>query len=148
MAEEKERLKVQQERLSDLQKQLHEEQMSVLSKCRSKIVNQNTTEKQRQLERLIEDLESDDSTEIAVKQAEQDLLNHYAQLIRHKLQIETLLAPEDKIENDPLSEHSMLLRQQKKVSTEIEKVCTNTLLSFYPNKFLFNKRCRTTSSLS
>lgn len=93
-------------------------------------MHQNTTVKQRQLERLIEDLESDHSGEIAVKQAEQNLLNHYAQLIRHKLQIEKLLTQESKLEDGPLSEHSILLKQQKQLSTEIEKVYNVTIHFF------------------
>lgn len=112
----------------DLQKQLHEEQFNILSECRNKIAHQNTAEKQRQLEKLIEELECDNGAEIAVKQAEQDLLNHYAQLIRHKLQIEKLLTQEGQIQSGPLSEHSMLLKQKKQLSTDLEKVQKNFIL--------------------
>lgn len=110
------------ERLLELQKQLHEEEVNILTECRSRIVQQNTAEKQRKLERLIEELQSNVGIDVEVKQAEQDVLNHYAQLMRHKLQIEKLLMQETSMENAASQQHVLLLEQQDKLSEEIEKV--------------------------
>lgn len=102
---------------------MHEETLDNLIRSKHRITVQNAKEKQKKIEQLLQDMDKSKSSEnLHTEQAQEALLSHYVELMKHKFQIEQLLSQHENVTDEPYSEFSALQNKQEALVEEFQKV--------------------------
>lgn len=118
--EEQKRILQERQKLIEMQKQLHDEEVEKLVFSRDKLLEKSVKDKCATLERLIKTVDSNKlGQKLEMEKAESNYLLQRKELLELKAEIEQFLQPND---TNNYTAHSSLFEQQKALKQEIRKV--------------------------
>ncbi|GLV43484.1 uncharacterized protein CBL_04026 [Carabus blaptoides fortunei] len=126
MLKEKERIDKQRLQLSRIRTSLHEKQAESLEISRKRIEEINLKERQRELSKMLNDIDqSNIQADFEIQQTEEELSKHYVELLKQKEQLESLLL-EANAEGSLLSKKSRTIDQQRQqLNKELDEIRRN-----------------------